>query len=120
MTFPDGYSDNLLLKKHSDTNDHCHYIGHLENEREACVAVTGCMGKDDLELTVLSKHSGHSPLMRWKLDGSVDVIIPEVQNLSDHLQWCAVQPDSAHVNFTLIFCFNVLLSKEAFEQNIKI
>jgi len=72
VTFPDGYSDNLLLKKHSD--DHCHYIGHLEHEKEACVAVTGCLGQEDLELTVLSEHLDQSPMMRWKLDGSVEVI----------------------------------------------
>jgi hypothetical protein len=51
VTFPDGHSDKIILGKHfyndkdrmADEND-CRYFGHLENEREACVAMTGCLG----------------------------------------------------------------------------
>ena len=79
VTFPNGVTDRLVLKKHSDRDDHCHYIGNLENERDACVAVTGCLGQEDVELTVLSRHAGQSPMMRWTKDGSVEVIrLPEV------------------------------------------
>ena len=57
VTFPDGYTDNLILSKHSeDDNDLCHYFGRLEKEREACVAMTGCLGQEDVEFTILSKH----------------------------------------------------------------
>ena len=49
ITFPDGYSDTLILSRHYINErakvaypDDCHYIGHLEGEPEACVAMTGC------------------------------------------------------------------------------
>ena len=63
VTFPDGYQDNLVLSRF-DANDedrmankeHCNFIGHLENEPEACVAMTGCSGSEDVHLTIISKH----------------------------------------------------------------
>ena len=33
----------------------CHFVGHLANEKEACVAVTGCAGSEPLEFTIMSK-----------------------------------------------------------------
>ena len=38
---------------------HCNFIGHLANEKDACVAVTGCPG-DRMGFTVNSKHAGGS------------------------------------------------------------
>ena len=87
VTFPDGHSDNLVLSKHSDLDDHCNFIGHLENEKEACVAVTGCVGQEDLELTLLSAHAEGTPIMRWAVDGSVEVInMPEVKRKTNRLK----------------------------------
>ena len=34
----------------------CNFIGHLENENTACVAVTGCPG-EEMAFTIKSKHS---------------------------------------------------------------
>ena len=53
--------------------ENCNYIGHLVNETEACVAMTGCPGQDDLQFTILSM-SLDSPTYVWKKDGSVEVI----------------------------------------------
>ena len=53
--------------------ENCNYIGHLVNETEACVAMTGCPGQDDLQFTILSL-SLDSPMYVWKKDGSVEVI----------------------------------------------
>lgn len=87
VTFPDGHSDNLVLNKHSDLDDHCNFIGHLENEREACVAVTGCVGQEDVELTLLSAHAAKTPMMRWAVDGTVEVInMPEVKRHTNNYQ----------------------------------
>ena len=36
----------------------CNFIGHLENENTACVAVTGCPG-EEMAFTIKSKHSEH-------------------------------------------------------------
>ena len=36
INFPNGLTDKLILSKHEDSEEsHCHYIGHLENERDA-------------------------------------------------------------------------------------
>ena len=83
VTFSDGYHDNLVLNRY-DPNDedrmankeHCNFIGHLENEPEACVAMTGCFGSEDVHFTILSKHARMltSSMFTWKKDGNVEVI----------------------------------------------
>ena len=77
ITFPDGYTDNLMLNHffpEEDKIDGCHFIGHLEKEREACVAMTGCIGSEDLQFTIMSDHVTESSLLKWKKDGSVEHI----------------------------------------------
>ena len=51
VTFPDGYTDRLVLRKHffnekdrMEDESHCNYLGHLAKETDACVAMTGCLG----------------------------------------------------------------------------
>ena len=63
VTFPDGYQDALVLSKfyanrqtRIASKERCHYIGHLANELTACVAMTGCVGSQDVQFTILSKH----------------------------------------------------------------
>ena len=82
INFPDGYSDQLVLNKFY-TNDEdrleaddnsCAYIGHLKNEVEACVALTGCFGQDDVLISVMSSHAQDSGGYVWKADGSVTVL----------------------------------------------
>ena len=81
VTFPDGYSDTLILSRYynnerdrlESSSDRCHFIGHLKSEPEACVAMTGCPGQDDLEFTIMSQHA-QAPIHVWKKDGSVKVI----------------------------------------------
>ena len=52
MTFPDGITDHLILNQH---NDECNYLGHLEKDQDVCVAMTGCLGQDHVEFTILSQ-----------------------------------------------------------------
>ena len=52
--------------------DWCHYIGHLENEHTACVAMTGCVGSQDVQFTILSKHSPKSSTFKWTKDGNIE------------------------------------------------
>merc|ERR1712168_828994 len=81
VTFPNGHQDKLVLSRF-DANDedrmankeHCNFIGHLENEPEACVAMTGCFGSGDVHLTIISKHVMRGSMFTWKKDGSVEVI----------------------------------------------
>ena len=81
VTFPDGYHDNLVLSRF-DANDedrmanseHCNFNGHLENEPEACVAMTGCFGSEDVHFTILSTHAIGSSMFTWTKDGKVEVV----------------------------------------------
>ena len=80
MTFPDGYEDRLILWKHYLNEEdrlsdiECNYIGHLSHEINACVAMTGCLGLDDIELTILSTHIPNSIGFIWTKEGKVHMI----------------------------------------------
>ena len=81
VVFPNGFEDNLVLNQFyaneedrmADIKD-CNFIGHLENEAEACVAMTGCVGSEDVEFTILSAHTKKSPMFKWTKEGRVSVI----------------------------------------------
>ena len=80
ITFSDGHKDALLLYKFYSNEEErkvgverCHYNGHLEKEAEACVAMTGCVGIEDVELTIFSSHT-ESNIFTWTKDGKVEVI----------------------------------------------
>ena len=36
--------------------------------------LTGCIGAEDLEFTILSAHAGNSPYYKWSRDGKVEVL----------------------------------------------
>ena len=81
ITFPNGQQDFTILRKfYSNEEDrmagleHCNHIGHLAGDPESQIAVTGCPGKDDLEMTILSKNMFGSPMVKWNLDGSIERI----------------------------------------------
>merc|ERR1712241_276847 len=81
VTFSDGYTDTMVLNKHYATEEDrmagtedCNYIGHLENEKDACVAMTGCIGSEDIEFTIMSTHATESPMFKWTREGRVEVI----------------------------------------------
>jgi len=87
VTFPDGYSDNLVLNRFYSENeaDGCHFLGHLENEQEACVAMTGCIGSEDIEFTIMSEHAPETNLFKWKIDGNVEVVDHPFKNGADNV-----------------------------------
>ena len=71
----------MILQRHySNQRDrmigekHCNYIGHLEKDEEACVAVTGCYQQEPLHFTINSKHSGHTNKFRLNTNGDVESI----------------------------------------------
>ena len=70
LTFPDGTEDTLILN-HNDIDEDCNYFGHLKNNIEACVAVTGCAGKDPLVITIAGKDGG---MFELSLDGQTKQI----------------------------------------------
>ena len=78
IIFPNGKEDNVILSKFeiNENNrledvENCRYVGHLEHEPEACVAMTGCFGKENVEFTILSEHSEGSGSYQLNLNGSV-------------------------------------------------
>ena len=82
VAFPDGYQDTLILNKFytneeerlEEEDDTCAYIGHLENEPEACVAMTGCFGQEAVEFSIASTHALDAGTYSWNMDGTVHVI----------------------------------------------
>ena len=75
VTFPDGSSDFLILRKYENLDGH--FIGHLENEPSACVAMVN--NPEHSELTIMSDRIGHSTMYKWKHNTNGDVeVIPEL------------------------------------------
>ena len=87
ITFPNGKSDKLVLKKYYTNEaeeraelEHCNFIGHLEHEQDACIAMTGCPGTEDVEFTIMSKNSPESSFL-WKKSGEVQVLKNELEGI---------------------------------------
>ena len=83
VTFPDGYTDRLVLRKHyfnekdrMEDESHCNYIGHLAKETNACVAMTGCLGSDDVAFTIMSTHAVGSNSFVWSKEGDIHIVKP--------------------------------------------
>ena len=88
VTFPDGYSDIMVLQKHKfdgkfedqfkeqdgDDDIDCNYFGHLSNESDACVAMTGCIGSEDVVFSIMSRHAEKSSHFAWFKNGHVQPI----------------------------------------------
>ena len=76
VTFSDGYMDTIVLWKHYSNKEQkrsighdCNYLGHLLLEKDACVAMTGCIGMEDVVFTIMSKHATDSVNFVWTKDG---------------------------------------------------
>ena len=81
VTFPDGYTDTLVLNRYYSSEEdrtagaeECHFIGHLAKEQDACVAMTGCVGSEDIDFTIMSSHATKSAMFKWSKDGHVEMI----------------------------------------------
>jgi len=91
IRFPDGHTDTLVLKPFtspSDRSTHCNYIGHLLKDRDACVAMTGCLDStDDLEFTILSSHLApqSSSMFKWKRSKDNPSILEVEEIVGDEL-----------------------------------
>ena len=86
VTFPDGYSDELVLWNYYSNNkdridpgneNNCNYFGHLANEKSACAAMTGCIGSEDVLFTIMSDHAPGSFNFIWTKEGKVDIVDPD-------------------------------------------
>ena len=73
VNFADGSSDLMVLSKHQGLDGH--FIGHLANERTACVAMVD--HPEHAELTIMSERTVGSTMYKWAKNGEVEQI-PEV------------------------------------------
>lgn len=74
VTFPDGSSDLLILSKYENLEGH--FIGHLQNEPSACVAMVN--HPEHSEFTIMSTRIDHSTMYKWKHNDSDVLVIPEL------------------------------------------
>ena len=74
VSFPDSSSDFLVLRKYDGLDGH--FIGHLRDEPEACVAMVH--HPEHTEITLMSERAVGSTMYKWnKSNGEVE-LIPEV------------------------------------------
>ena len=81
IAFPDGHLDEIVLEKYFSNEEdrmaneeHCNYFGHLKNDLDACIAVTGCYGRDDLEFTILTDHAMENHMFILQKDGQLRTV----------------------------------------------
>ena len=76
---------------------HCNFIGHLKNEKEACVAVTGCYGSEDMEFTINSKHNTRTNMYILEKSGN----LKSVESAFEHGERMsrAIHPDGRRFEF---------------------
>merc|ERR1739838_844 len=77
-----GNKQNRIASK-----ERCHYIGHLANELTACVAMTGCVGSQDVQFTILSKHAPNSSTFKWSKDGKVELMKSSIHGNRDAIHF---------------------------------
>ena len=77
ITFPDGHRDKMILREHSVFNynksETCNFLGHLEKDTEACLAVTGCPGQE-MKFTIHSKHNTDTNKYVLHPSGNVETV----------------------------------------------
>ena len=81
ITFTNGVKDSLVLKRFYPTQESrlartpsCNFVGHLDNEKSACVSLTGCAGSEDLYFTINSRNSGLSNMYILRNNGEVELV----------------------------------------------
>ena len=78
FTLPNGYSDVMVLERYFFNEDErlnriekCNFIGHLESDKKAGVALTGCLGQEDVMTTILFQNEFGGSTIIWKIDGEI-------------------------------------------------
>jgi len=95
IVFANGKSDTMILTKFNNGEDEdkieteeevedCRYLGHLENEPSACIAMVGCPGVEKVEFTIFSKNVFDSPAYVWTKEGSVEMVETDDSPNWDH------------------------------------
>ena len=64
----------------------CNFIGHLEKESTACVAVTGCYGIGNVEFTIKSSHLSSSNYFIMDKNGNIKELEDEEEVQNDSIE----------------------------------
>jgi hypothetical protein len=111
VTFPNGHSDTLHLSHFDADVRDCRFNGHLLSDPETCLAVTGCPGQEDVELTILSEHAPGSQMYKWNKDGSVE-------NLESPVVIFMFEETELGISIFLHFFFNRHLQIESNQSSL--
>ena len=89
IIFPDGHEDSLVLNYYYPTEESrtegkatCNLFGHLKDEPEACVGVSGCYGSEDMHFTINSMHNTKGNSYILKTTGELVMVEDELSVLN--------------------------------------
>jgi len=87
VTFPEHQSDIMLLNRfYLNEEDRiaglerCNFVGKLASDPLSSIAMTGCVGSEDVEFTIFSKNVGS--MYRWTKEGEVEEIENPLKKMS--------------------------------------
>ena len=82
LTFDDDTFDDVLILQPFYLNekeslaaekDNCRFLGHLASDKDASVALTGCLNEEDVQITILSRKVPlQNMFFNLKLDGEIE------------------------------------------------
>ena len=94
VAFPEkGFEDVMHLRRYYLTQKDeleriakCNFVGHLESNAKASIALTGCPGQDEVKITILSYNPPIRKMFLWKLNDEVEEL-KEVMMLAPRSHW---------------------------------
>ena len=82
LTFDDDTFDDVLIlqpfylnekERLAAEKDNCRFLGHLASDKDASVALTGCLNEEDVQITILSRKVPlQNMFFNLKLDGEIE------------------------------------------------
>ena len=87
VVFP-GFEDTIVLNRYYlneneklDRVEKCRFIGNLVSNPKSSVALTGCIGKQDALITILSQNPDIHTMLNWKINGEVEDLQEDFYNM---------------------------------------
>ena len=88
VTFPDNREDAMKLERFYlntaeklERVEKCRFVGHLESNHKSSIALTGCVGTEDVLITILSSNPMIQKMFLWKMDGEVEELKEDFEDL---------------------------------------
>ena len=87
VTFP-NFEDVMLLKRfylnpteEIERVESCRFVGHLESNPKSSIALTGCVGQEDVLITIISSNPMIQSMFLWKPNGDIEELDEEVHDI---------------------------------------